>query len=299
MPTRTFLAIPGALLLAALLGACTPNPQPAGLTPIPTLATTEAATLVPPLQGTPATSGTPQGGQTEAAQGAPIFQQYCASCHGSQAEGGIGPALTNNRFIQTSGDQAIATTIAQGRPGTLMPAWSQANGGPLTDAQIASVVAFLHTLQGQGSASSPTAQAAGATPTHSEAEETEEEPALPSNPGGPGPAVSLIGDASQGEALFADNCATCHGPSGTKGILNPGAADGDVPPVNPIDPMIASSDPKVFAANVDLFIEHGSTPEGSNPEIDMPDFGDSQTLTAQQIADLIAYIMQLNGVQQK
>ena len=117
--------------------------------------------------------------------------------------------------------------------------------------------------------------------------------------GGPGTATSMIGDVSQGEALFADTCATCHGPAGAEGIPNPGSADGDVPPLNPIDPTLVSSDPKVFATNVDLFIEHGSTPEGSSPEIDMPALGDSQTLTTQQIADLIAYVMQLNGVQQQ
>jgi mono/diheme cytochrome c family protein len=43
-----------------------------------------------------------------------------------------------------------------------------------------------------------------------------------------------------------------------------------------------------------LFIEHGSTPEGDNPAKSMPAWGDNNTLTPQQIADVIAYIMSLN-----
>ncbi len=75
---------------------------------------------------------------------------------------------------------------------------------------------------------------------------------------------------------------------------NPDSDDGSVPTLNPIDPTIASKDPKVFATNLDLFIEHGSTPEGPSPALKMPAWGDAKTLTPQQIADVIAYIMSLN-----
>lgn len=68
--------------------------------------------------------------------------------------------------------------------------------------------------------------------------------------------------------------------------------------MNPIDPTIANPDPKIFAANADLFIQHGSLPEGPGPVLIMPSFGDSKMLTEQQMADLIAYVMSLNGVNQ-
>lgn len=135
------------LLLTAILSACNPNPQPLDLTPIPTLAPAGAATLVPALQE-PGAGGATQGGQADMAQGAQIYKQNCSSCHGAQGEGGIGPALRDSPYIQTAGDQAITETIAKGRTGTAMPAWSQAQGGLLSDAQIADVVAFLGTLQG-------------------------------------------------------------------------------------------------------------------------------------------------------
>ena len=77
----------------------------------------------------------------------------------------------------------------------------------------------------------------------------------------------------------------------------PGSDDGSVPALNPIDPTIANPDSKVFAANVDRVVQHGSQPDGPNPALMMPSFGDDELLTQQQIADLIVYVMSLNGVQ--
>ena len=91
-------------------------------------------------------------------------------------------------------------------------------------------------------------------------------------------------------------CASCHGPQGVQGIPNPGSDDGSVPPLNPIDPTLANSDPKTFATNVDLFIQNGSVPEGPSPLIMLPPFGSNNMLTQQQIADIIAYVISLNGV---
>ncbi len=80
------------------------------------------------------------------------------------------------------------------------------------------------------------------------------------------------------------------------GVPNPGSEDGSVPPLNPIDPTIANSNASTFFTNVDLFVEHGSEPDGDNPKIVMPAFGDGKMLTPQQIADIIAYVLSLNGV---
>jgi|GEM_PF-1188848 len=114
--------------------------------------------------------------------------------------------------------------------------------------------------------------------------------------GPPGEAASLTGNAERGQALFAQNCASCHGPQGTDKVQNPGSDDGTVPPLNPIDPELADKDPAVFAANIDRIIQHGSIPDGPAPELFMPDWGDSKALSQQQIADLEAYIMRLNDV---
>jgi mono/diheme cytochrome c family protein len=117
--------------------------------------------------------------------------------------------------------------------------------------------------------------------------------ARPSNPGGPGPALDLKGDPQMGAQVFV-NCIACHGDQGKGGVKNLGSTDGTVPSLNPIDSTIANQDPKVFAYNIDLFVEHGSTPDGPNPALKMIAWGDTKALTPQQIADVIAYVMSLN-----
>jgi mono/diheme cytochrome c family protein len=113
------------------------------------------------------------------------------------------------------------------------------------------------------------------------------------NPGGPGQAINLTGDPTAGVGIF-EKCAGCHGSEGKGGQSNPGSDAGKVPALNPINPALKNADLKIFATNLDLFIEHGAKPAGSNPTRSMPAWGDKQMLTAQQIADVIAYIISLN-----
>ena len=112
--------------------------------------------------------------------------------------------------------------------------------------------------------------------------------------GQPGPAVDLKGDAAAGAVVFKNECVKCHGEEGKGGVENPGATEATVPGINPLDPEFVSTDPKEFATKIDLFIEHGATPEGDNPAKVMTAFGDEGKLTPQQIADVIAYVISLN-----
>ncbi len=128
------------------------------------------------------------------------------------------------------------------------------------------------------------------TPEETEAESVPE----PSNPGPPGAAVNLKGDPKAGGDLYNIQCALCHGPQGTDNVPNLGSDDGTVPPLNPIDPMLKDPDYKTFATHIDLYIQHGSVPEGHAPYLTMPGWGDHNALTQQQIADVIAYIISLN-----
>ncbi|MDE3088982.1 MAG: cupredoxin domain-containing protein [Chloroflexota bacterium] len=114
-----------------------------------------------------------------------------------------------------------------------------------------------------------------------------------------GDAVKTHGDPYKGRLLFALNCTTCHGDRGTDGAVNPGSDDGSVPLLNPIDPGFledSGGNPQQFAQLIDLFIQHGSRPPGDDPQISMIGWGDQKLLTQQQIADVEAYVMQLNGV---
>jgi len=110
-------------------------------------------------------------------------------------------------------------------------------------------------------------------------------------------AAGMIGNPGHGAKLYVALCESCHGPEGKDKVPNPGSEDGTVPPLNPIDKEFVSPDPEVFAANLDKFIQHGSTPAGPSPALKMQDFGDSNTLTQQEIANTEAYILQLNGVE--
>jgi mono/diheme cytochrome c family protein len=109
-----------------------------------------------------------------------------------------------------------------------------------------------------------------------------------------GPAVDMQGDATAGAVVFKNECVKCHGEEGKGGVENPGATEPTVPGINPLDAEFISTDAKTFATNIDLFIEHGATPEGDNPAKVMPAFGDDNKLTDQQIADVIAYVISLN-----
>ena len=114
-----------------------------------------------------------------------------------------------------------------------------------------------------------------------------------------GPASTIHGDAVAGGPKFAAMCASCHGDSGALGITNPGSTDGTIPVLNPLDPGFSADsqgDAAIFARELDVFVQHGSRPAGDNPLITMPGFGDHQLLPQSDIADIEAYIMQLNGM---
>ena len=116
----------------------------------------------------------------------------------------------------------------------------------------------------------------------------------PSNPGGAGPALELEGDAGRGAQVFVTNCQVCHGIGGRGGETPEAEEPWPVPPLVPAQESLADPDPKVFAENLDLFIEHGSTPQGASHSVVMLPFGGQKLLTPEQIADVIAYIIQEN-----
>jgi mono/diheme cytochrome c family protein len=292
------IAVPSlALVLSLFLSACNPNPQPAGLTPIPTLASAQQVALVGelrrPIEPTP-TSVLVMAGEGNAALGATAYLLNCSPCHGVAGQGVDAPRFRDSIHIQQGDVEELFVTVAGGVPKTEMPAWLQSEGGSLTTTQIYDVIAYIRTFRQILSLPAFERPAPEPTPTPVPAGAPTPEPARPSMPGEVGRAVSLSGIADWGRPAFGRYCAGCHGPEGVQGVCNLGSDDGTVPELNPIDPTIVSPDPKVFATNIDLFVEHGSVPEGPNPLIMMPSFGDSEMLSDQEIANLIAYVIALN-----
>jgi mono/diheme cytochrome c family protein len=81
------------------------------------------------------------------AGGEQIWSVNCASCHGLNGEGGVGPALNTKQFLQASTDDQTTLLVSVGIPGTQMSAYSQDFGGPLTSEQIKSVTVFMRSWE--------------------------------------------------------------------------------------------------------------------------------------------------------
>lgn len=80
-------------------------------------------------------------------EGEQIWSVNCTSCHGLNGEGGIGPALNSQQFLQSATDQQMRQLIAVGVPGSQMSAYSQDFGGPLTSEQIKAVGTFIRSWE--------------------------------------------------------------------------------------------------------------------------------------------------------
>jgi ubiquinol-cytochrome c reductase cytochrome b subunit len=252
-----------------------------------------AAPSAPPAVSaapSPATAPSPPAAGIQA--GSELFQTSgCTACHRIGGKGGsIGPDLAGEG-LRGRTREWLTAQIRDPKshdPKSVMPPFAS-----LGDARIGNLIDYLLSLKAEGSM--PSKGHAGAPMAAAKAQPPESAVA-PGPHGEPGPAVSIIGSADHGSLLFGETCAACHGPQGTDKVPNPGSDDGQVPSLNPIDPDIFNTDPKGFAAAIDRYIQHGSRPEGPGPALTMLPFGDSNALTQQQIADIEAYILRLNGV---
>lgn len=104
----------------------------------PSIAILPTATLRPVLSPVPQVEGDPN-------RGGVLFDENCAMCHGANAEGRVGATLAK-AWPGIRPDLSIKTTIANGIAGSVMPAWSLANGGPLTEQDQNDLVAFIMAL---------------------------------------------------------------------------------------------------------------------------------------------------------
>jgi alcohol dehydrogenase (cytochrome c) len=123
-------------------------------------------------------------------EGARLFDQICAQCHGNGAVGDArAPALNTGAFQHGGGDADIFKTIRQGVPRTEMDPYPD-----YTDEQVWQLVAYIKSLAAPAPARGASA-AAGA----------------------------LTGDARNGEALFfgKGECSTCHDVNGRGGAVGP------------------------------------------------------------------------------
>ncbi len=80
----------------------------------------------------------------EAAEGAKVFATTCVACHGNNAEGRIGPNLTDSYWLHGGRPTDIVASISNGYPVHSMPAWLPILG----PTKVRQVAAFVVSLRG-------------------------------------------------------------------------------------------------------------------------------------------------------
>lgn len=135
-----------------------------------------------------------QAGDEQLEEGGKIYAENCQVCHGDQGQGRVGATLARN-WPSIRPDLTIKAVIVNGVDGSPMPAWSEANGGPLSEAQIEALVAYILNWE------------SGEPFVYTPPEQPTTRPPLT-------PVPLVEGDPNRGGTLYDENCAVCHGANG-------------------------------------------------------------------------------------
>lgn len=233
--------------------------------------------------------------------GAALYDTNCKDCHGPQGEGvpGLCPPLNDKYFFTervgevgwsgTIEDYIVATVSSgrltstrpdryagQGRPA--MPSWAEAYGGPLREDQIRSIAAFILNWEAN-------------------APDRSQEPVMAGPPVGTEITIELPeGDAAVGEILAtAKGCAGCH----VTQAIGPGwVASGDNPGIGTrAETRFSEAGYAGQATSAQQYLlesivnPNAYVVEGYADTLMPKDYG--QTLTAEEAANLIAYMLSL------
>jgi cytochrome c oxidase cbb3-type subunit 3 len=128
---------------------------------------------------------------TEILEFSTLYAENCAGCHGAEGRGGAAIALANPVYLAIADDAVIRKVIANGVPGTAMPAFAQSSGGMLADKQIDVITSQMRSRwSGRGilDAANPPSYAAKST-----------------------------GNDVRGAVAYKTYCESCHGPGGHGG----------------------------------------------------------------------------------
>lgn len=131
--------------------------------------------------------------QRSVAEGNELFNENCVSCHGENGEGDVGPALNSKPLLALASDEALFNLTSTGIPGTGMPAWNQTFGGPFTDENVSSIIAFIRAWEPKA-------------------------PDLETLP-------NRLPDPMQGALIYMQTCFVCHGENGEGTDLAPAIKD--------------------------------------------------------------------------
>jgi mono/diheme cytochrome c family protein len=137
----------------------------------------------------------------DVAKGTPIqvgqglFTRNCVQCHGQFGEGGPNPSrpseiispISTAEFLKTRDDATLRAIISQGQPNFGMSPFGTAFGGPLSDDEVDSIVAYIRSWEANPPVELP-------------------------------PEVAAARVALSSSGIYAGLCAQCHGLKGEGGI---------------------------------------------------------------------------------
>jgi mono/diheme cytochrome c family protein len=157
------------------------------------------------LSGCSSPHGRPQQGSetlapSEVRDFSTLYKDNCAGCHGAEGRGGAAIALADPVYLAIADEASMRNVIANGVPGTSMPAFAQSAGGMLTDKQVDVISSEIRSRWGRKEVLD------GANP--------------------PSYAAKSAGNAQHGQVAFATYCASCHGPTGQGGPKGSAIASG-------------------------------------------------------------------------
>ena len=219
--------------------------------------------------------------------GGRVFQNSCANCHGPDGNEVAGIDLGRGQFRRPMTDQDLAQIIRTGIPGTPMPASN------FSEEQAARVVAYLRSVAAARQS------------------------------------VTAVGDAVRGKALFESKgtCATCHRVNGTGSRLGPDLTNvGQLRRAVDLERSLLDPDAEVLGNNrfYHVTTKDGVTTTGRLLNLDtfsvqlldskeqlrsfvkadvrnhgfaekspMPSY--KEKLSAQELADVVSYLVSLKG----
>jgi len=245
--------------------------------------------------GTAAAASAQDHGYTPAdiENGGRLYQSNCGGCHGQDGAGVSGIELARGQFRRGTSDTDLIKIIQTGIPGTTMPPHN------FTDAQAATVVAYLRNMATVRSGAAPTV-------------------------------LRGVGDAARGKALFEGKgqCTTCHRVNGKGPRLAPDLSEvGATRPLPELHQALLEPNATMRAGNrfFQVVTRDGQTITGrlmnqdsfsiqmldaqerlvSLPKSNLREYGFVRTspmpsvqgkLSLQEVDDLVGYLVTLKGL---
>jgi cytochrome c oxidase cbb3-type subunit 3 len=128
---------------------------------------------------------------------ATLYRENCSACHGTRGMNGPSYPLANPEYQALVDEQVLHQVVANGAPGTLMPAFAISAGGSLTDQQVDALVKGMRTAWYKPG----TPEGAPPPPYH----------------------AAAAPDTARGAQVYAAYCASCHGVAGQPGKTKAGS----------------------------------------------------------------------------